>query len=329
MRQLLPSHRDESISTQDGSGILTSVTRSCVLGALYGHLLGDALGVPYEFRSPSDIGHVEWTGFGTHNQPPGTWSDDGALMLCQVASLVECDEFDPQDTGERFVRWRDEGYQAAGGVVFDIGGTTSMAIQRLREGVPALDAGPTDKNSNGNGSLMRILPIGLWFHDADAATLVKTGHESSRITHGHPRSQVCCALHNLALRGLLRHEPPETALSTALRDLERVYASDDVFRAELGLVCDYSERTGSGYVVDCWWSAWEALVRTDTFVDCVTRAVGLGDDTDTTAAVAGGLAGAVYGVEALPVKWLSELGPEPEQRTMMERFASKQARKKP
>ncbi len=293
-----------------------------VLGALHGHLLGDALGVPYEGWPPERIPQTTlWRGHGTHDQPPGTWSDDGSLMLCQVASLVECGGFNPVDTGQRFVSWLVEGYQAAGGVAFGIGGTTLRALARLHQGVPSLDAGPTDESSNGNGSLMRILPIGLWYHRANSAELVAVSHDASRITHGHPRAQACCALHNLTLRGLLLSQRPDEALSTALNDLEQVYAGDETFSTEFRLVCGHPDRTGTGYVVDCWWSAWDALIETNSFQECLVRAVRFGNDTDTTAAVAGGLAGAVYGVEALPAQWLNDLRLDSEQRKLIERFA--------
>ena len=114
-----------------------------ILGSINGHLVGDALGVPYEFTQPSDIpSDIKWGAQGTHRQPVGTWSDDGALMLCTLASLCEKAEFDAQDVGRRFVKWMDNGYMAAGGLVFDYGRTTRCAIDRLRRQTSPLDAGP-------------------------------------------------------------------------------------------------------------------------------------------------------------------------------------------
>jgi len=134
-----------------------------LLASIYGHLIGDALGVPYEFISPKKLPEeINWRGHGTHNQPLGTWSDDGALALCLLASLTEKASFDPPDVCHRFVQWYERGYMAAGGVFFDIGSTTRQAISRIKSGVPPLEAGPSSEDNNGNGSLMRILPLALW-----------------------------------------------------------------------------------------------------------------------------------------------------------------------
>jgi ADP-ribosylglycohydrolase len=139
------------------------------LGALWGALVGDALGVPVEFQSRGAVQKNPVTGmrgFGTHNQPPGTWSDDSSLMLCTVDSLVSCDCFDSEDLGDRFVRWKAKGYWTPQGRVFDIGIATAESLSRIAMGVPPEEAGGIDEYSNGNGSLMRILPIALWFSRA-------------------------------------------------------------------------------------------------------------------------------------------------------------------
>jgi ADP-ribosylglycohydrolase len=248
-------------------------------------------------------------------------------MLCQLASLSKCSGFDAEDTGQQFVRWYEHGYQAAGGLVFDIGGTTRNAISRLQQGMPALQAGGTNESDNGNGSLMRIVPIGLWFHDADDATVVARSHESSKITHGHVRSQVCCAVYDLTVSELLAGTSPGDALPTAVGRLTKTYSQlqvsqRDAFEREWKTVQNHSPRTGSGYVVDCWWSAWECIVSTGDYEACVQRAVRFGNDTDTTAAVAGGLAGAIYGYDGLPNHWLAELRLEPQQHQLIEQFTS-------
>ena len=146
-------------------------------GAVYGHLCGDALGVPYEFTDPAAIDRVEWRGHGTYDQPPGTWSDDGALMLALLDSLLERG-FDTADQARRALAWKDEGAYAPGAFVFDIGGATSAALAALRSGVPVEQAGAVD--AKGNGSLMRILPVALVFRDEDDGALVEKAVEGIR-----------------------------------------------------------------------------------------------------------------------------------------------------
>ena len=290
-----------------------------IRGALYGHLCGDALGVPYEFKTAAALpASITWTGHGSHGQPPGTFSDDGSLMLCSTLSLSECGGFHPEDMGARFVRWWRDGYLAAGGKAFDIGGATSRALSRIERGVPALDAGPSADRDNGNGSLMRIVPVSLFTLGLPLETQVGLAHQASRITHGHVRSQVCCAVHSALISRLWDAEPRATAMAAALTDVRAAYPAGSPFAIELGTVATYERRGGSGYVVDCLHSAWEAVRGATDFQDAVIRAVRYGNDTDTTAAVAGGLAGLVFGVDAVPAAWRQELRLEPAQREALE-----------
>lgn len=190
-------------------------------GGVWGHLVGDALGVPYEFQSARDIGDVVWGHQGTHRQPPGTWSDDGALTLTTLDSLLSVG-FDPTDQGQRFLRWSSGGDYAPGSP-FDIGTTTSLALERLNRGVSAEEAGGRSVDDNGNGSLMRILPIVLVNPHAPAEELVKMAMRSSAITHGHARPRVACAVYCLLAQRLLKGQPPSTALEAALARLGPPY----------------------------------------------------------------------------------------------------------
>lgn len=168
-----------------------------VLGGILGALVGDAIGVPYEFEAPTDPKDVVLKGFGTHNQPPGTWSDDGALLLCTVASLAENGEFCPKHLSEKFLLWQLKGYMACRNKLFDIGTATVKALYRMRQGVPPLQAGSRLYENCGNGSLMRILPHGLVCKPIILRERVNQIHESSSITHAHPLCQVSCALYAL------------------------------------------------------------------------------------------------------------------------------------
>ena len=281
---------------------------------LIGLLVGDALGVPYEFHPPEQIPaseEIEFTpphGFERAHEgvPPGTWSDDGALALCLLASLLERDQFDANDFGKRLARWYEEGYLAVDAKVFDVGVTTATGIRAIMAGVQPLEAGPRGQYDCGNGALMRALPLALWHYGTDAQ-LVQDAQQQSCLTHGHLRSQVCCALYVLWARRTLEeaNAPWHEAVST----LRSLYATDPLATEELewNVRPDYLEvGTGSGYVVDCLRSArW--CVDQGNYEQTVRAAIRLGRDTDTTACVAGGIAGLRDGIEGIPERWRKAL----------------------
>ena len=279
-------------------------------GGLIGLLVGDALGVPYEFHPPEQIPEaslIEFTpppGFDRAHRgvPPGTWSDDGALALCLLDSLLERDAFDPQDFGERLFRWYENGYLAVDGRVFDVGVTTAVGIRAIKAGKPPLEAGPRGDYDCGNGALMRVLPLALWHKGADA-DLVKDADLQSCLTHGHLRSQVCCALYVLWARRVLEEfsEPWQHSVAT----LRGLYAENSAATEELERNIrpdEFTQGTGSGYVVDCLRSARWAVEQGE-YEQVVRAAIGLGRDTDTTACVAGGIAGLRDGISGIPQRW--------------------------
>ena len=282
-------------------------------GGLYGLLIGDALGVPYEFHSPGNLPPreqieltppVDWQKNRSHaGTPSGTWSDDGAQALCLLASLLHCDAFDADDFGRRLVNRSDHGYLAVDGRVFDIGNQTGRAIARLRSGTPALVAGPSGEQDNGNGSLMRALPLALWHRGTDAE-LARDAALQSQVTHGHPRSQLCCAIYVLWARGTL-HERPDP-WDAAVDQVKSQLGGEPVFRDELARVLAYASPSGSGYVVDALWSA-RIAVQAGPYEVAVRRAIQFGQDTDTTACIAGGIAGVRDGVGGIPQRWRDAL----------------------
>ena len=279
---------------------------SRLAGGIWGHLVGDAVGVPYEFREASEIGEVRFGATGSHGQPPGTWSDDGALMLALLDSLLTAG-FDVEDQGRRAVAWyRDGAYTPDGDGRFDVGLTTTAALSAIERGTPAADAGPTGEFDNGNGSLMRILPIALVERDAGDATLVDHAQRASRVTHGHPRAQVACALYVLVAARLLAGERDRAqALADARASLRNVLADQPDHLAALDHLEAYKERGGRGSVWDSFWSAWDAFEGAESYRETIERAVSYGNDTDTTAAIAGGLAGIYWGLDGIPEEWLA------------------------
>jgi ADP-ribosyl-[dinitrogen reductase] hydrolase len=283
-------------------------------GGLLGLLIGDALGVPYEFHDPGEIPSFEEIEFSPPKNfnrahqgiEPGTWSDDGAQALVLLASLLDCGKLNIGNFAQGLVEWYETGYMAVDGKVFDIGIQTSRAFRRLKEGVPAFEAGLTDENANGNGSLMRVLPLALWHRGTDEE-LVNDAHLQSRVTHGHLRSQVCCALYCLWARCTL--DGLKNAWEEAVSRLRAIYGVDSEEYEELEWSIrpdDPPEGQGSGYVVDCLRSARWAM-DAGPYERVVKAAISLGHDTDTTACVAGGIAGIRDGIGAIPKRWLENL----------------------
>ncbi len=282
----------------------TISTADRLAGAVWGHLVGDALGVPYEFKSATGIGEVYWGQKGTWSQPPGTWSDDGGLMLALLDSLLERG-FDLADQGKRSLAWyRTDAYKP--GELFDIGGTTRDALRRIERGTPAAGAGGAGEHDNGNGSVMRVLPVALTGTQLSDDDLIGRARQASRVTHAHPRAQLVCALYCLVVRALLLGEGDrDVALAKALHTLASHCSGAD--RDELSLIQAYPHRTGAIYVVDCFWSAWESFAAARDYQQAVEAAIKLGNDTDTTACVTGGLAGAYWGAGSIPAEWLHGL----------------------
>jgi ADP-ribosylglycohydrolase len=286
-----------------------------ILGGLWGSLVGDALGVLVEFKTRDVVQANPVTGmreFGSHNQPAGTWSDDGSLILCTADSLVN-HEFNLADMGDRFVRWMNHGLWTAHGDSFDVGFTTSTALLRIAKGVPCTQAGEQSEDSNGNGSLMRILPIGLRFAADSIDSFSSRLEKVSSITHGHARSTMGCAFYGLMTRQLLSGHQPQAALSAARAEFIGHYdrspefhrfrhiLEDDLFSMPEG------EIVSTGYVLHTLHASLWCLLTSENFRDCVIKAVNLGGDTDTTGCVAGGLAGVAYGLKSIPPEWISKL----------------------
>lgn len=271
-------------------------------GGVWGHLVGDAMGVPYEFQPPRLLDEISWGHQATYRpQPPGTWSDDGGLMLALLDSLVR-GTFDTTDQGQRALEWwLGSGYKP--GPIFDIGLITREALERIRTGTAPEEAGAVGERDNGNGSLMRILPVALVGHQATDAELIAQAMRASSLTHRHARSKVTCAVYVLAARSLLHGARDRVRVLADAFDAVAANVGESE-RDELNVVKSYSARTGSGYVVDCFWSAWDAFASGRSYSGVVKQAIAYGDDTDTSACVAGGLAGIYWGRSGIPAEWL-------------------------
>jgi len=274
--------------------------RGCLLG-LAG---GDAVGTSVEFRARGSFPPVtDLTSGGPFNLRPGEWTDDTSMALCLASSLVELG-FDPHDQMVRYCRWWEEGYLSSNGRCFDIGNTVASALNRFKRSGEAY-SGSTDPKSAGNGCIMRLAPVPMFFYP-DHASAVRYSGESSRTTHGAQEcieaSQLFGAMIFKALDGQAKGEilygehftegftPP---LSRRLAEIARGSYRQKPMDAI----------RGSGYVVDCLEAALWCFERTENFRDAVLMAVNLGQDTDTTAAVCGQIAGAYYGEAGIPAEW--------------------------
>ena len=288
-------------------------------GAVWGHLVGDALGVPYEFGPGPKT--VVWGHKGTHGQPPGTWSDAGGLMLALLDSLTCGRGFDLKDQAERAVRWMDSPDYKPGDR-FDIGGTTALSLGRFKRQVSAEECGGTSERDCGNGSLMRILPVALVGRDLPPEKLIDQAMRASSVTHAHPRATATAAIYVLIAAALVSGASDrELALSTAFTECGMCMVGDR--GKELFDLRNWPGKpAGSAYVVDTFWSAWTAFASSESYIETVTKAIGYGSDTDTTAAVAGGLAGALWGIGAIPVEWRRAMRGKPIVERLVARLTS-------
>ncbi len=286
-------------------------------GGLYGLLIGDALGVPYEFHlaeeipSYNDIEMIPPSGFHRAHRgiEPGTWSDDGAQALCLLDSIITCGKFCLKDFSDKLLFWYQEGMWAVDGVVFDIGIQTGEALMAYKSGMASEKCGIIRPDGKGNGALMRVLPLALW-HTGTDKELVMDAHSQCLITHGNICNQVCCGLYCLVARFLLNSLEFSKALEHAIQVLQSIYKEMPEYEQEL----EWSVRpdepwvgNGSGYVVDCLRSAFMIMKRAGNYEEAVKQAIMLGDDTDTTACVTGGLAGILFGFENIPSRWYHSL----------------------
>jgi ADP-ribosyl-[dinitrogen reductase] hydrolase len=288
--------------------------QACFLGLA----VGDALGVPVEFRDRSyfrDHTVKEMLGYGTWNQPPGTWSDDSSLAFCLAESLSR--GYDLNDVAKKFVDWHYEGYWGAHHKCFDIGGATRAAIIALKKGESPLFSGGLDEDSNGNGSLMRIAPAAFYFSRVSDDKLYQGVKKVSSITHGHFRSVFSCYVFCKFLIELSHGQDKTLSLRNVGKEISdfsinRQFNPNEIKRFERILdgsivEADESSIHGSGYVLHTLEAAIWCFMTTDNYREAVLKAVNLGDDTDTTACVTGALAGLYYGREAIPAEWLNIL----------------------
>jgi ADP-ribosylglycohydrolase len=290
-----------------------------IRNALLGVITGDALGVPVEFTPREELRKNPvkgMRGYGTYNQPPGTWSDDSSLTLCLAEALTS--PFDMTRIARSFVDWLYHNRWTPHGEVFDVGNTTGAALRNLKEGATPERSGLTGSASNGNGALMRIMPLLFEVKDLDdAMDRYQVIGKVAAITHGHIRSRLSCFYYLEYARSLLQGDQPREAYHQSnqnlleLMDKLNIDASEaSHFNRLTGGNIDQLEDSdiGSGtYVVHTLEAATWCILNTQNYQESVLKAVNLGEDTDTTAAVTGGLSGLIYTADGIPAEWIQSL----------------------
>jgi len=301
--------------------------KNTVKAGIFGVCIGDALGVPVEFRSREQLRRSPVTtmrAFGTHHQPIGTWSDDSSLTLCLADSL--CKGYDLEDIALKFLQWYNEEVWTPHGRVFDIGIATSQAIHRISKGTSPTLCGGTSEFDNGNGSLMRILPLLFYIKDFPIEKRFDITKDVSRITHGHIRSALACFIYlEFALEILNKKEKWEAykAMQKTVREFldnnpicsqEEMDKFHRILELKVGkydldplYTLEEEEISSSGYVLSSLEASMWCFLNTESYSEAVLKAVNLGEDTDTTGAITGGIAGIYYGFKNIPEEWIAEL----------------------
>lgn len=268
-------------------------------GSLLGLAVGDALGAPVEFMRPGTFDPVtEMRGGGPHGLMPGEWTDDTSMALCLAESLIECRGFDAVDQLQRYVRWWRKGHLSSTGMCFDIGITTRAALAAFESsGEPS---GLTSPDTAGNGSIMRLAPVPM-FYAMNMEDAIEFAGQSSMTTHASEEAVSACRYMAAVIARALRGSDKDSILEPLkVRNL-----ADGVKRVAFGSfrIFNPPQIRGSGFVVESLEAALWAFHHTDNFADGASMAISLGEDTDTTAAVYGQIAGAHYGANAIPDRW--------------------------
>ena len=317
-----------------------------IKSGIFGQIVGDALGLPVQFRprEDRDLDPVtDMRGYGAFDMPPGSWSDDSSLILATIYGLIGSlteEREDNEDLSlnelidyeiimESFSLWLNDGEFTPFGFAYDIGGATMDGIRRWENGYPPLKSGGIGERDNGNGSLMRILPIAFFIYylsqkySFDEEEKMTAVHNLSSLTHRHKRSQMSCGIYvNIALEFIENHEKEldlglEELIANGINKSKEYYFKNDDFKGELhhfdrifslniqNLPRD--EIKSGGYTISSLEASIWCLLNNENYKDTLLTAVNLGYDTDTTACIAGGLAGIYYGYEDIPADWLNQL----------------------
>lgn len=293
--------------------------------ALLGIAIGDALGVPYEFKTQFEMNKnpaKEMVGYGTYSQPKGTWSDDSSLTFCLAESLLN--GYDLADIASKFIAWKKDSFWTARGEVFDIGVTTSRAITRLQiilrdeklEDLKLLKYSG-DEYDNGNGSLMRIMPLLFYIKGKPIAEQFEIIRDVSALTHRHIRAAMCCLIYLRMSEHILNGKDKVDSYAEMRKEvldfwIKMKFAEQErnhflrIIQNDIREVAREDLKSG-GYVMESLEASLWCFLKKENYSETVLEAINLGHDTDTTAAIVGGLAGLFYGAKNIPEDWITSI----------------------
>ena len=292
---------------------------SKIKDGVFGAAIGDAMGVPIEFRKREELLDNPVTsmiGGGTYNMPAGVWSDDTSLTLATMDSIIKSNRLDYKDMADRFCLFMNKGEYTATGTVFDIGNTTKIALEKyLNEGVNPILCGGDKLNDNGNGSLMRMLPIALYCHynnlkDDEVLNVVR---KSSSITHAHDVSVLGCFIYVLYVMFLLNGKDKYASYNMIKCYDYSLYFDPDIVEYYNRLLktniakLRVDDLKSEGYIVYSLETALWVILNCSSFAESIVGAINLGGDTDTIGSIVGGIAGIMYGLDGAASKWISDL----------------------
>ena len=288
-----------------------------IKAVVIGHAIGDALGVPVEFASRAELDNAPVTdmeGYGTYPVPAGAWSDDTSMSLCAMDALIKYG-LDYDRIMVNFGKWYYNNEFTPTGEMFDVGNTCSTAIENYVVYKKHYTmCGLNGERDNGNGSLMRIHPVVLYLakKDIDFKEKIEIVHTMSALTHAHDRSKVGCGIYAFVLWELLNNstlQGVKDGLNKAFefyKDNKEIVYYNRIFQKTF-IITKREEIQSSGYVVSTLEAALWCLFTTSSYKEAVLKAVNLGDDTDTVAAITGGMAGVLYGFDNIPASWINAL----------------------
>ncbi len=298
-----------------------------IRGAILGAVVGDALGVPFEFLKRDSFSKnevKEMKGWGTHNQPAGSWSDDSSMMLILIETVVE--GYSTEKLMNKFLKWKNSGYWTPHGVMFDIGSVTERALKKYEQYIiKPTEAGGDSERDNGNGSLMRVLPIALWLFNKPFEKRLDVIRKISSLTHRHIRSIISSVFYIEYIILLLQGKDKFTAFHDVKKLIIPLIPDDEmmVFKNILSENFPLSLRkniNSGGYVIDTLEAFFWIFLNTGNYQESVLEAILLGDDTDTTATVVGGVAGLYYGIKDIPQEWIDKIVKIDEIETLCKKF---------
>lgn len=291
---------------------------SKIVDSVIGLAIGDAMGVPLEFSIREKlIEHPTTTmlGYKAHDVPAGSWSNDTTMTICEIASFNKNNKFNYDDIMKNYINWIMNGEFTPTGKLFDIGRTCLNAIRKYEEGnATAIECGGTSINSNGNGSLMRILPVALYsfYKNLNESDIIKLTNEMSSLTHGHDISKLGCYIYVRYVMFLLNGLTKEESY-LKIKDLDySSYSKESLATYERILSSNIKEYklkdiNSSGYVVATLEASLWVLLNTNSFSQAIIGAINLGEDTDTIGAIVGSMAGIIYGYDSIPENWINKL----------------------